>query len=296
MDISVIIVNWNTKKLTGDCLSSINKYTKWIRYEVILVDNASTDGSQKYLQKKFPQVRFILNKENLGFGKANNQGVKIAKGRYVLFLNSDTYLLENSLKILIKKADRTENLGALGPLLLNEDKSIQQSVGFFPHLPQIFYWMSFIDDLPGGTLLKPYHVDHDSFYKKEHEVDWLTGAALLIPRKIFDQVGGFDEKIFLYGEDIDLCRRIKDQNYRIIYSPVSKIVHIRGGSSNRISTRAFIGEYQGLKYLYKKFKGPISLQILSLFLKIVALARVVIFGALGKKELSKAYVEVLKVA
>lgn len=296
MDLSVVIVNWNTKKLTAEAISSIFKFTKEINFEVILVDNASKDGSQKYLQKKFPQVKFIFNKKNLGFGKANNQGAKISKGKYLFFLNSDTYLIENSLEKLVTKADNLENLGALGPLLLNEDKSIQQSVGFFPHIPQIFYWMFFIDDIPGGSYLKPLHVDHDAFYKKERAVDWQTGAALLIPKNIFNEVKGFDDKIFLYGEDIDICWRIKGRKHKIIFSPTSKIVHIRGGSSNKISTRAFIGEYQGLKYLYKKFKGPISLQILSLFLKIGALARVVIFGALGRKELAKAYVEVLKMA
>src|SRR3990167_7040361 len=172
MDLSVIIVNWNTKKLLETCLESIYRYAdnersfanaqddgKWeqddeggkgINFEVIVVDNGSSDGSQAMVKKKFPQVKLILNKENLGFTKANNQGIKVAKGKYILLLNSDTYLIENALGKLVKRADGLSKrgptpkvvrplrgLGALGPLLLNENRSVQQSVGFFPHLPQI---------------------------------------------------------------------------------------------------------------------------------------------------------------
>src|SRR3989337_1397646 len=133
MDLSVIIVNWNTKKLLEDCLGSIFKFTKDVGFEIIIVDNGSEDGSQSMLKKKFPQVKLIPNKDNLGFAKANNQGIKIAKGKYVLLLNSDTYLIENSFKKLLDKARSLGgSLGAIGPLLLNEDRSIQQSVGFFP--------------------------------------------------------------------------------------------------------------------------------------------------------------------
>src|SRR3989344_8797060 len=203
MDLSVIIVNWNTKKLLEDCLKSIYKFTKEISFEVIVVDNGSKDGSQALVKEKFPQVKLILNKSNLGFTKANNQGIEVAKGKYILLLNSDTYLIENSLKKIITRAQKFKNLGALGSQLLNEDKSIQQSVGFFPNLPQVFLWMTFIDDLVGGQYLKPYHVDHDAFYKKDREVDWGTAAAVLVPRTVIKKVGKLDENIFMYGEETE---------------------------------------------------------------------------------------------
>src|SRR3989338_9627627 len=175
MELSVIIVNWNTKKLLEDCLKSIFKYTKGVSFEIIVVDNGSRDGSPKMVKNKFPQVKLIPNKENLGFTKANNQGIKIAKGKYILLLNSDTYLTENSFRKLLDKARSIgESLGSLLPFLLNKDRSIQQSAGFSPHLLQVFWWMTFIDDLPGGTVLEPYHVDHESFYKKDQEVGWVT--------------------------------------------------------------------------------------------------------------------------
>ena len=296
MDLSVIIVNWNTKKLLEDCLRSIFKFTKDISFEVIVVDNGSKDGSQDMVKKKFPQVKLIPNKDNLGFAKANNQGIKIARGKYTLLLNSDTYLIENSFKKIIEDVNKFDNLGAMGPLLLNEDRSIQQSVGFFPNLPQVFCWMTFIDDLPVGTVLKPYHVDHDSFYKSTHEVDWVTGAAFLIPRKVVDKIGMLDKKIFMYGEDFEWCFRIKKAGFKVYFSPAGKIVHIGGGSVNKIRTNAFVGEFRGLEYFYKKYKGRFSLQILRLLLKMGTLLRIAAFAIVGRTKTAKSYVEVLKMA
>lgn len=296
MDLSVIIVNWNTKKLLEDCIRSVMQFTKGIEYEIIVVDNGSTDSSQELVKKKFLKVKLLENKENLGFTKANNQGMNVAKGEYILLLNSDTYLIENSLKKLVEFSRTKENLGAVGPLLLNTDKSTQQSVGFFPHLPQMLFWLSFIDDLPFGQYLKPYHVDHDSFYKSDHEVDWVTGAAYLIPKSTVQKVGLLDEKIFMYGEEVEWSYRIKKSGYKIFFTPITKIVHIGRGSSGKISSRAILGEFEGLIYFYKKHKGFLALQILRIFLKIGALARIVIFALLGRFELAKCYVQSFKVA
>ncbi len=315
MDLSVIIVNWNTKKLLENCLFSIYKFTKEISFEVIVVDNGSEDQSPQIVKKKFPQVKLIINKSNLGFTRANNQGIKVAKGKYILLLNSDTYLIENSFKKLVEKAfsleflrgptstigstsnqvePRKGNLGALGPLLLNQDRSIQQSVGFFPHLPQVFWWMSFIDDLPFGSILKPYHVDHDSFYQKDRQVDWVTAAAILVPRSAIKKVGLLDEEIFMYGEEVDWCYRIKKAGFDIYFSPSTKIVHIGRGSTDQIPQKAILGEYKGIIYFYQKHRGKIPLQLVHLALKIGALARIIIFGLLGRKETAKFYAEALK--
>lgn len=296
MDLSVIIVNWNTKSLLRDCLSSIYKLTKGIRFEVIVIDNNSKDDSQEMVEKEFPQVHLIPNKSNLGFSKANNRGLKIAKGKYFFLLNSDTYLIENSLKKLKEEAEKHPRIGTLSPLLLNADRSIQQSVGFFPHLPQVLLWMTFIDDLPLGSFLNPYHVDHSSFYKSQHEIGWGTGAALLISKVVYKVVGGLDEAIFMYGEDVEWCYRIKKAGYKVIFSPVTKIVHIGGGSVKQVRTSAFVGEYRGLIYFYKKYKNTLSLQILIALLKIGALLRIVVFTLTGRLKTAKAYVEVLKVA
>lgn len=296
MDLSIIIASYNTQKLLGKCLSSVYKFTKGIKFEVIVVDNASKDGSIDLVRNKFPQVKLIVNRQNLGFAKANNQGIKIAKGKYVFLLNSDAYLIENSLEKLIKNIKSRSNLGAIAPQLLNVDGTIQQSAGFFPNLPQIFYWMSFIDDLPGGTFLKPYHIDHDSFYRNGHEIDWATGASFLIPRKVIEKVGALDQHIFMYGEEVEWCYRIKKTGFKIYFAPITKIVHLGRGSSGEIPTKAFVGEYKGIIYFYKKHKSKFALQIAKLFLKIGALLRITLFSFLGRKELVKSYVEALKVA
>ena len=194
--LSIIIVSFNTKGLLEKCLTSVFKFVKGVTFEIIVVDNASADDSPRLISERYPQAKLISNKKNLGFGIANNQGAAEARGRYLLFLNSDAYLIDNSLVKLIRFLDDNTKIGVAGPLILNPDNSIQQSVGFFPNLPQVFYWMSFLDDLPGGQFLKPYHVDHDSFYKKERQVDWVTGAAMIVMRKLFVKIGGFDKNIF----------------------------------------------------------------------------------------------------
>ncbi len=296
MDVSFIIVNWNTKKLLEQAIVSIYKYAKGFTSEIIVVDNASEDGSFQMAAKKFPKVKLIKNKENLGFAKGNNIGIKVAKGQFVFLLNSDAYLIDGSIVNLVRRAKEIPNLGAIAPQILNEDRTVQQSVGFMPDLARIILWMSFIDDLPFGDYLKPYHVDHDRFYKKEHRVDWLTGAALMVPKKVISKVGPLDANIFMYGEDVDWCLRIKKAGFEIYYSPVAKLVHIGRGSAGKISKNAILGEYKGLIYVYTKHKGKFSLQMLHLLLKIGALARIIVFSVLGRKETAKFYAEAFKMA
>lgn len=295
MEISVIIVSYNTKELLKNCLTSIIKHTKNIRYEIIVVDNNSQDESLDLLKKHFPQVQLIKNSQNIGFGRANNLGAQKAKGDYLLFLNSDTYFEQNSLKTLLEEAKKISNLGALAPQIKNEDKTIQQSVGFFPDIPQIIYWMSFLDDLPFGSNLKPYHVDHDEYYKKNRVIDWATAAVILIPRKVFNKINGFDKNIFMYGEDVEICYRIKKKGYSINFTPNSNVIHIGRGSHKKVPRAAFIGEYIGIIYFYKKYRSFIALQIVKIFLKIGALLRIILFTAIGRRELAKYYVEVFKV-
>lgn len=294
IDVSFIIVNWNTQKLLEQAIASIYKYATGITFEIIVVDNGSEDGSPQMVTKKFPNAKLIKNSDNLGFAKANNQGIKAACGEFIFLFNSDAYLIDNSITNLVKRAREIPSVGAIAPQILNEDRTIQQSAGFMPDLARIVLWMSFIDDLPFGDFLRPYHVDHDRFYKKEHKVDWLTGAALMVPKKVVERVGPLDGNIFMYGEDVDWCMRIKYAGHQIVFSPLARLVHIGRGSAGKISKNAILGEYKGLIYVYAKHKSKFSLQMLHLLLKIGALARIIIFSALGRKETAKFYVEALK--
>ena len=289
MDVSIIIVNFNTRDVLKKCLLSIYKFTKGIKFEVIVVDNSSSDSSVEMLKKDFQKVRVIENKNNLGFGTGNNQGAKITVGRYLCFLNPDVVLTENSLEKLFKKLDKNPEDGVCGPKILNLKKVIQQSVGFFPNLPQVFWWMTFIDDLPFGKFLKPYHVDHDSFYQKEQEVDWITGAAMVINKIIFNKVGGFDENIFLYGEEVELCYRIKKAGFKVLYFPETKVIHI-GQASTKGNIAAITGEYKAISYFYRKYKNIYARLFAYLLLELGALARILIFGFFKRNsKLLKAY-------
>lgn len=295
-EISFIIVNYKTKELVEQAVKSIEKFATGFTYEIIVVDNNSGDGSVGYFKKKFPKVKIIDSKENIGFGPGNNLGIKAAKGEYLFFFNSDAYLIDASLSKLLNRSQEINDPGAIAPLILNPDRSIQQSGGYFPTLFKIFIWMSFIDDLPGGAAFKPFHIDHDSFYEKERELDWVTGAAFMVPKKVIDKVGAFDDKIFMYGEDVDLCFRIKKAGFKVLMYPPSRIVHIGQGSSGKTPRGAILGEYKTILYVYSKHMGAGSLQMARLLLKIGALLRIFIFGLLGRKELSKTYVEAFKVA
>src|SRR3972149_2509597 len=171
MDLSIIIVNYNTKELLLDCLGSIKKNTKKISYEIILVDNASTDGSVEILRRlKSPDVKVVLNRENFGFSKANNQGIKIAKGRYVLLLNSDTKVQDSILTEMIEYMDENPKTGVAGCALKNPDGSLQATGGYFPTLFRVASWMLFFDDIPLlDKLIKPFHPrpEKQFFYKGE---------------------------------------------------------------------------------------------------------------------------------
>jgi len=285
----VIIVNFNTEDVLKKCLLSIFKFTRGIKFEVIVVDNSSSDSSVEMLKENFQRVGVIENKNNLGFGVGNNQGAKIASGKYLCFFNPDVVLTENSLGKLLEKLGKNPEIGVCGPKILNSEKAIQQSVGFFPNLPQVFWWMTFIDDLPFGKFLKPYHIDHDSFYQKEQEVDWVTGAAMIISKRIFNGVGGFDENIFLYGEEVELCYRVKKAGFKVFYLPDTKVIHI-GQASTKGNIAAITGEYKAVLYFYKKYKNIFARLIACLLLELGALTRILIFGFFkGNSKLLKAY-------
>lgn len=227
-DLSIIIVSYNTKKLLEECLESIEGKEE-DNPEIIVVDNASSDNSAEFIKQKYKNIRLLENKENLGFSKANNQGIKIAKGEYILLLNSDTLTNEKSLESLIDFAKKHADAGVIGARLLNDDKSVQPSVF---HLPSIFgafkeYWLniqgSFEKYIPKGN--------------EPVEVEAVVGAVMLIPKKVIEKVGLLDEKYFMYFEDLDYCRRVKRAGYKIYYLPEAKIIHHHGSSGKELGNK-----------------------------------------------------------
>lgn len=288
MDLSIIIPSYNTKELLRACLESIYRETKRVSFEVIVVDSASRDGSAVMVKKEFPKVKLLELGQNLGYGAANNAGVKRSQGEWLLLLNSDTQILEGAIDKLWQEAVPAGGQikgTVFGCQLLNQDGSLQPSAGYFPNLGKVFSQMFFLDDLPlVKRFFHPYQQDQHHFYQKDQEVDWVTGAVLLLKKADFLTVGGFDEKIFMYAEEIDLCYRLKRLGRKVWYKSGAKVAHLKGGSSTDGFTAAVVGEYQGLVSFFRKHKPLWQLPILKILLASGALLRLGLFAIIDRRK------------
>ncbi len=241
MEISIIIVNYNTRALTLKCISSIRKYPPSTAYEIIIIDN----GSQEKFGVINDQLMVIKNKKNLGFAKANNQGIKFAKGRYIFLLNSDTEVTEGSISKLYEFAKTNKKIGAVVPKLLNSDGSVQASVFTLPTILNAIkqYWF-------GQKLL----LEKDQLninYNQKTLVEVAVMAAFMITPICLKKVGNLNEKYYLYFEDLDYCKRIKEARLKIYYLPESEIIHYKGasGGTNKLLTESS-KKYHGLLKYY----------------------------------------------
>lgn len=302
VDLSIIIVNFNTKDLVKNCIESIVRYTKKIKYEIIVVDNTSIDGSVdvvKKLSEKLP-IKLIKNKKNLGFGVANNQGIKKARGRFVLLLNSDTVLGDDVLDETTLWLQEHPDVGVISCALKGKNGKLQCAGGYFPTLFRVFSWMFFLDDIPLiSSIIKSFHPIHSnpSCYKgtlQEQERDWVAGTFFLARKKVFDQVGYFDRDYFMYTEDVDLCYRIRKAGWKVYYLPHWSIKHI-GGASGK-SWSHVIPEYKGVKLFYRKHYPKWQFPFLRIFLKIGSFGRFVLFGIIKGKEAARIYAKAFKMA
>ena len=268
LDLSIIIVSWNVKGLLRRCLDSIFQHpTSNLQFEVIVVDNASSDGSAEMVRAEFPQVRLIANEENLGFTRANNQGIAASRGRYVLLLNPDTEVLGDALGAMVDYMDVHPDVGALGPMLLNPDGSVQSSRRRFPTLATallestVFQWELSRDN----RILRRYYI-LDRPDDEVQEVDWVTGACILMRREAIEEVGPLDEGFFMYSEELDWCRRAKEQGWKVVYLPTARVIHYGGKSSEQVVPFRHI-QFQRSKVRYfRKHHGLLWAWILRLFL------------------------------
>jgi len=284
--LSIIIISYNTSQLTLNCIKSIfqDKGLKEIPFEIIVIDNNSLDDSLSQLQKLGKKIILIQNKSNAGFGKANNQGLKIAQGNYILFLNSDTIILHSAISQSLDWLCSHPETSTCTAQLLNQDKTIQASGGFFPNLLNVFTWCFNLDDLPLiNNLIKPLHphtptfYTHDKFYLKDHPQDWVTGAFMLTRKSLLEKIGGFDENYFMYGEEVELSYRIKKttSNNQVWYLIGPQIIHI-GGASAKNRLDPILNEYRGILSFFQKHKPKWQYQPTKLLLKINAFLRAVI--------------------
>jgi len=253
IQISIIIINFNTKKLTKECIRSINEKVKMPSFEMIVIDNASMDGSQEELAKlKYPNFIYIYNKINIGFSKANNQGASLAHGEYLFFINSDMLFVNDVVGILVDYYKNNKNIGIMGPKFLNPDYTLQVSCRNFPSIK--FGLIKFFP-LIKIFLFKEYgdYYQKEKDFNKIQKVDTVSAGALLIAKELFDQIGGFDETSFMYGEDADICKRVRDIGKDVIYYPDAMLIHYGGQSSKLNSYKAIYSYYLAFYNLYKKY-------------------------------------------
>jgi GT2 family glycosyltransferase len=284
VDLSVIILSWNTCGLLEKCLRSLEcQHESGVEVELIVADNASEDGSRAMVAREFPQVHLVVNKKNLGFGAGNNAALPHTHGRYVLFLNSDTVVTDGALAAMVRYADANPNIGILGPKLLNGDGSLQYSCRRYPNLATGFFRNTPLGRLFPQNRFASDYLMQDWDHATPRDVDWVSGAALMIRRTLLDRIGGFDEDYYMYCEDVDLCWRANhaaaentggqenaqsrgtvsgsqtldsgheagtgNGSWRVTYYPDAVIYHLIGKSSDLAPTRMTY-EFHRSQYLF----------------------------------------------
>lgn len=278
MQLSIIIVNWNTRDLLVQCLDSVHNTVEDLELEVIVVDNGSTDGSVAILKQRFPQVRLIANEENVGFVKANNQALARCQGRYVLLLNSDTQVLSGSLKETVRFMDEHPAAGIAGVRLLNPDGTFQASYTPFPTLWQEFLMLSAL----GRWLVRPTFPSLGPQIEKgaQRIKGYVEGAYLMARGEAVDQIGGLDERIFMYAEDVDWCYRFHQAGWEVWYLPHAPIIHHGGQSSKRRRGRMEAELYCSRVYFFRKHCGKAAAFCLKALIYALTLPKIFIYGLL----------------
>ncbi len=272
MDLSIIIVNWNTREFLARCLDSVYETVSGIRFEVLVVDNASTDDSVRIVRRQFPHAHLIENRENAGFARANNQAIRLSRGRYILLLNSDTEVQAGALAKMVGFMADHPQVGGCGPRLFNADGSLQ--VSCHPMLtPWREFWrLLFLErisrrttyDLSGWDLQTP------------REVEVIKGACLMLRRQALDQVGLLDEQYFMYTEEVDLCFRLRQAGWKLYWLPEARVVHYGEGSSRQVAEMMYIQLYRSKIQFYRKIGGEARVRLFKILLTLAYLPRLLV--------------------
>ena len=231
--LSIVIVSWNTREVLRRCLASTERHLSEREVETIVVDNASSDGSASMVATDFPAARLIRNVGNVGFGRASNQGMRVARGAWLLLLNSDTMLVDDSVALLHQRLLQTHDVGVAQCQLWLEDGRIQHSAYRFPSVGLALLEAVGAYKLLPKRIVGPLMLAGHWSYTSERDVDWVSGAFMLVPAEVYRATQGFDEAIFMYGEDMEWCYRIRDRGWRVRYYPSAKIIHMRHASADQ---------------------------------------------------------------
>ncbi len=288
IDLSIIIVSYNTVELTDACISSIYQslFPGQLRFEVIVIDNNSQDGSGQRIKKKYPQVRLFENNENRGFGMANNQGISEAWGKTILLLNSDIFVLNNAIEKLYDFQKQQGVMTICGGKLFNQDNTPQASAGPAYSLFHIFIALFLKGDYLHITRYSPTAVKN---------VDWIMGACVMASATAFKSVGGFDEGIFMYMEEIDWMHRAKQKGYLVKFYPNAHFIHVGHASSSGRET-PILNVFRGFIYFYKKHSSYFSQRLLQLVLIKKAILAICLFLIINQPQDRNLYQKALKIA
>ncbi len=256
MDVSVVIVNWNTRDILRDCLRTIYDQTRRVSFEVIVVDNASQDGSPDMVRAEFPQAQLVANVANVGYAAANNQGIRIAQGRYVLVLNSDTLILDRAIDKMVDFADAHPQAGVLGCRVRNRDGTLQPTCFMFP---------SALNSLLSALYLNKLF-PRSRFFGREamtwwdrndiREVQVVTGCFLFLRREALEAVGYMDERFFMYAEETDWCYRFRQMGWQVLFTPAAEIIHLGGQSTAQRSAEMLVQLRLSILKFVRKNQGP----------------------------------------
>ena len=277
LDLSIIILNWNTRDLLAQCIDVLGQHIGSLPHEIVVVDNASTDGSQAMLRSRYPGMRLIQNESNVGFAAGNNRGMRESTGRYMLLLNTDAFVTEGALQAMIQLADVQPKAGLIGAHLRNADGSFQASFTAFPTLTREFLILSGAGRVLHGSNFPSAgpEVEHGP-----QVVDYVEGAALLVRREAFEQAGGLDEGFFMYAEEVDWCYSLRQAGWQVWYQPAARITHLGGGSSKTRRTAREADLYRSRVRFFRKHYGVAASSSLKALIYGSVLAKQAVHGVL----------------
>jgi N-acetylglucosaminyl-diphospho-decaprenol L-rhamnosyltransferase len=256
VDLSCIIVNYKNSESLKDCLESLYQTVQRIDFETIIIDNSENDLGLPPLKELYPKAQFVSNSSNVGFSKANNQAAKIAQGKVLFFLNPDTILFDQAIDSMYRYYCSHKEIGVLGPKVVDPEGSLQYSCRRYPTLwTGLFNRYSILSRLFPENRFTSHYLMRDFDHNEIRQVDWLSGCCLMVSKSIFEKSHGFDENYFLFNEDVDLCRTIKQAGKEVIYFPEATIIHQVSTSNSKTTARIIIQRHLGMMHYFKKYHG-----------------------------------------
>ena len=279
MDLSCIIINYKNSEPLKDCLASIYQTIQKIDFETIIIDNSEKDLGLQSLKELYTKAQFVSNSSNVGFAKANNQAAKIAKGKVLIFLNPDTILSEQAIYSMYKYYCSHTETGVLGPKVVDPEGSLQYSCRRYPTLwTGLFNRYSILSRLFPENRFTSQYLMRDFDHNEIRQVDWLSGCCLMVSKNTFENSHGFDENYFLFNEDVDLCRTIKQAGKEVIYFPEATITHQVSTSNSKTTARVIIQRHLGMMHYFKKYHGQnlLTRGVINFFISLRGITQLII--------------------